>query len=1328
MMKLNRLLIGLTSLMLAFGMAFIGCEQSTGGGGSKTGTETKTPEIWAYTSEDGSRGTRLVLKEILTASVSAVPADGGGAAYSVRAPKSGEVFNYELYCNGVLVSSGRVTISSAASWTFTASSGGFTFSASYSGGTLTFSGKINDAVSGSDIKPVINVPTPTTPADTGGSGGSGGSGSGSGSGGGGSGGGSGGGGSGGSSGGSGSGGGSSGSGDETPTPTYSISLNKSGTHTFTTVIGAGSYVPEVLTVTITNTGNQNTGNLTVALSDGTAFAVDPSTIPGIAAGKTATFTVAPKAGLPQTGYNARVAVSGGNSINAYFDVSFTVTPPAETPTYDISLTANQPLPYTFPSVAVNYGEREALTVTVTNTGNRDTGDLTVGLNGTDSDSFTLSKTSIGSIAVSGADTFTVRPNTGLASTIHTATVTVSGDNGIESSFDVSFTVEGAMHEISLDDITRPYIFPAAVAGYYGEQTPKSVTITNRGNQTAVNLTISVSNSSAFTLSKASISSIEAGETDAFTVKPNTGLSSRNYTATVTVSGDNGIGASFNVSFTVEEARYEISLDVSGTHTFSAADASYSAQPAKNVTITNDGNVPTGELTVSVSADFEVAKASDNNYVSSITISSISISDSFKVRPKIGLTARTAPYTGTVTVDNANVDSKTFNVSFTVTIPYGIRLSANSSTFPELYEGYEYSIYINVTVYNIGRLSTGTLAIGIAEGNSEFTLYQSSISSIQVGDYSSLLVTPKTGLLAGTHTATITVSNSSNGISESVVLTFTVKQPIIYTPPVQKLFENGASSQTVNLTELGGNSVYIVKMNKGASTVAAGQTGSVTASLSDVTGQSADIGATPLQSGAAVPPISTPVSGVFRDRNGQPIVRYDYTETEPPDMPPFQHRSAAQKSGALRNMTAAVQNVVDTTTKQFWVTNELNSIGNHSYISATLRATGTHSNIWVAEGNTNSQYNNYLDTSTVYNDNKITSAQAQAMADKFDIIYVKETALFGFEYGGGLTETDPLYGGVDYDPKIQILVHDIEGDNSPSQRGAFAGYFSGNDERMQSNLPAGYKSNEMEIFYIDAYYADSAPEYIYSVLAHEFQHMIHFNRKRLTLGLNSSSSWYNEMLSMLAEDVIGPFIGIPANTNGHPIEERIPLFLGNYNMADTTVWLTGDNVSYSYANAYAFGAYLVRNFGGIKLIQRLMSNSAIDAASITAALDSDANPLRSEVASFEEALRRYGEALVFSQSADKRPSGVLSFNNTVTDTIGNTGYTFTGFNIWDIRKIVSNQYSDFGPYISDPSTTRNMPGRTMLLQSKDEWKNISGDLSITVQKPSSENIEVYVMVR
>lgn len=115
-----------------------------------------------------------------------------------------------------------------------------------------------------------------------------------------------------------------------------------------------------------------------------------------------------------------------------------------TPSYGITLSESGT--YTFTGATEGYEAQTPLTVTVTNCGDQPTGALTIGLSGANADSFILSKTYISDIAATDGDnedTFTVAPQTGLAVGSYTATITVSGGNGISESFNVRFTVNGA---------------------------------------------------------------------------------------------------------------------------------------------------------------------------------------------------------------------------------------------------------------------------------------------------------------------------------------------------------------------------------------------------------------------------------------------------------------------------------------------------------------------------------------------------------------------------------------------------------------------------------------------------------------------------------------------------------------------------------------------------------------------------------------------------------------------------------------------------------------------------------------------------------------------
>ena len=112
---------------------------------------------------------------------------------------------------------------------------------------------------------------------------------------------------------------------------------------------------------------------------------------------------------------------------------------------DLSISLSQTAAHTFPEATVGYGDQtaNALTVTVTNTGNAATGPLNVALTTGDTNAFVVEPSTIESIAEDGSDSFTVTPKTGLAAGTYTAAVTVSGTDIVAQSFDVTFKVKAA---------------------------------------------------------------------------------------------------------------------------------------------------------------------------------------------------------------------------------------------------------------------------------------------------------------------------------------------------------------------------------------------------------------------------------------------------------------------------------------------------------------------------------------------------------------------------------------------------------------------------------------------------------------------------------------------------------------------------------------------------------------------------------------------------------------------------------------------------------------------------------------------------------------------
>ncbi|MCL2655490.1 MAG: hypothetical protein FWD65_07365 [Coriobacteriia bacterium] len=129
-------------------------------------------------------------------------------------------------------------------------------------------------------------------------------------------------------------------------------------------------------------------------------------------------------------------------------------------------------------------------------------------------------------------------------------------------------------------------------------------------------------------------------------------------------------------------------------------------------------------------------------------------------------------------NGVTVSSSTVNEQVDAYPTWGISLrpSGAYSFSPAVY-GYTAHPSLNVTVNNTGNLSAGTGALSVAlsgPGASNFTLSTDAITSIGLGDTGSFSVEPKTGLEAGTYTATVTVSGA-NVTSQSFDVSFTVRQ-------------------------------------------------------------------------------------------------------------------------------------------------------------------------------------------------------------------------------------------------------------------------------------------------------------------------------------------------------------------------------------------------------------------------------------------------------------------------------------------------------------------------------------------------------------------------
>lgn len=154
--------------------------------------------------------------------------------------------------------------------------------------------------------------------------------------------------------------------------------------------------------------------------------------------------------------------------------------------------------------------------------------------------------------------------------------------------------------------------------------------------------------------------------------------------------------------------------------------------------------------------------------------------------------------------------------------------------------------------------------------------------------------------------------------------------------------------------------------------------------------------------------------------------------------------------------------------------------------AVLKAVGRHCYVFLEEGKT------------------LTAEAIEKVRKNFDeIIYPANTSNFGSEWKPGIDE----------DERVFLLLFDVK-DGYNGTGGFVGGYFYAVDSYLQEKLPAHLKSNEREMIYLDINPSDPASDRFSNTVAHEFQHMIHFNQD------SSEYTWVNEACSQIAPHLCG----------------------------------------------------------------------------------------------------------------------------------------------------------------------------------------------------------------
>ena len=139
----------------------------------------------------------------------------------------------------------------------------------------------------------------------------------------------------------------------------------------------------------------------------------------------------------------------------------------------------------------------------------------------------------------------------------------------------------------------------------------------------------------------------------------------------------------------------------------------------------------------------------------------------------------------------------------------IALDPAKLTFPAATEGYGEQAPLTVTVNNTGNVATGSLDVNFTDNSAQFVLSTNTIDSIALDRPVEFTITPKTGLTAGTYTATVTVSGT-NVASRSIGVSFTVN-PASPSTPVVIIVPDDTTNTTDSTKnpETGDNSTHLL---------------------------------------------------------------------------------------------------------------------------------------------------------------------------------------------------------------------------------------------------------------------------------------------------------------------------------------------------------------------------------------------------------------------------------------------------------------------------------------------------------------------------------------
>lgn len=332
------------------------------------------------------------------------------------------------------------------------------------------------------------------------------------------------------------------------------------------------------------------------------------------------------------------------------------------------------------------------------------------------------------------------------------------------------------------------------------------------------------------------------------------------------------------------------------------------------------------------------------------------------------------------------------------------------------------------------------------------------------------------------------------------------------------------------------------------------------------------------------------------------------------------------------------------------------------ITTTLRgqaslSNGQKVNIWVE----NSEWNK----GGTY---QITQSLVDLLSEKFASasgsgIFGMLTSLAGSQPWGAHQYSNLIGANQD----IQIVVSNFDHNN---KAGGVIGYFDATNNYLKT---AYSSSNEALMFFLDSEslaWPDYRPVSV-STLAHEFTHMINFYQYTILKSAPTMfDTWYDELLAMMAEDIVDGNLG---NFNNLRDASFAPWVNSSaYNCSLTSYVGDTNDSCFSYDIYAAYGGYLLRHYGlGLfkTLAQTSESNSLTALGKALAAYGGDT----------ATTLRRWGSTVALMNSSQLPAWNGYPLR---TETVNNISYTLPAINGPDFaqkRSVPATLPSSVKPY-------------------------------------------------